>query len=158
MPISAKVCENATFEQIVWNSAKIFSLIFFFFFLFLRLLLTVNQFQISNNPSNGVSSEAVIRRCSSQIFSKILQISQENTCAGVSFYLDNFSSLTKHSDKVFMNMEAKLSALKGYINCEILILNSKVDQLIESLKERITKIEKLASSCIEILQENIRFL
>ena len=57
-----------------------------------------------------------------------------------------------------MNMEAKVSALKGYINCEILILNSKVDQLIESLKERITKIEKLASSCIEILQENIRFL
>ena len=57
-----------------------------------------------------------------------------------------------------MNMEAKFSALKGYIDCEISILNSKVDQFIESLKERITKIEKRESSSIEILQENIHFL
>ena len=71
---------------------------------------------------------------------------------------DNISSLTKHSDKAFMNMEATFSALKGYINCEISILNSKVDQVIESLKERIIKIEKRESSCIEIIQENIRFL
>ena len=71
---------------------------------------------------------------------------------------ENISSLTKHSDKAFMNMEAKFSALKGYIDCEISILNSKVDQFIESLKETITKIEKRESSSIEILQENIRFL
>ena len=59
-----------------------------------------------------------------------------------------------------MNMEAKFSALKGYIDCEISILNSKVDQFIESLKETITKIEKLdsISNSIKILQENIRFL
>ena len=68
----------------------------------------------------------------------------------------NLSSLTKHSDKAFMNMEAKFSALKDYIDCEILILNSKVDLFIDSLKE--TKIEKRESSNIEILQENIRFL
>ena len=71
---------------------------------------------------------------------------------------DNIFSLTKHSDKGFMNMEAKFSALKGYIDCEISILNSKVDQFIESLKETITKIEKRESSSIEILQQNIRFL
>ena len=71
---------------------------------------------------------------------------------------DNISSLTKHSDKAFMNMKATFSALKGYINCEISILNSKVDQFIESLKERITKIEKRESSSIEFRQENIRFL
>ena len=71
---------------------------------------------------------------------------------------DNLSSLTKHSDKAFMNMEAKFPALKGYIDCEISILNSKVDQFIESLKETVTKIEKRESSSIEILQENIRFL
>ena len=47
----------------------------------------------------------------------------------------NLSSLTKHSDKAFMNMEAKFSALKGYIECEISILNSKVDLFIESLKK-----------------------
>ena len=70
---------------------------------------------------------------------------------------DNISSLTKHSDKAFMNMEAKFSALKGYIDCEISILNSKVDQFIESLKET-NKIEKRESSSIEILQQNIRFL
>ena len=59
-----------------------------------------------------------------------------------------------------MNMESKLSAIKGYIDCEISILNSKVDQFIESLKETITKIEKLdsISNSIKILQENIRFL
>ena len=56
-----------------------------------------------------------------------------------------------------MNMEAKFSLLKGYIDCEISVLNSKVDQFIESLKET-TKTEKLESSSIEILQENIRFL
>ena len=71
---------------------------------------------------------------------------------------NNLSSLTKHSDKAFMNMEAKFSALKSYVDCEISILNSKADQVIESLKETITKIEKRESSSIEILQENIRFL
>ena len=54
-----------------------------------------------------------------------------------------------------MNMEAKFYALKGYIDCEISILNSKIDQFIESLKETITKIEKRESNSIEILQENI---
>ena len=54
-------------------------------------------------------------------------------------------------------MEAKFTALKGYIDCEISILNSEVDQFIESLKEAITKIEKRESS-IEILQANIRLL
>ena len=71
---------------------------------------------------------------------------------------DKTFSLTKHSDKAFMNMEAKFSALKGYIDFEISILNSKIDQFIESLKDTITKIEKRESSSIEILQENIRFL
>ena len=52
----------------------------------------------------------------------------------------------KHGDKAFTNMEAKSSALKGYIDCEISILNSKVDQFIESLKEKITKLEKREST------------
>ena len=55
-------------------------------------------------------------------------------------------------------MEAKLFALKDYIDCQISILNSKVELFIDSLKETITKIEKRESSNIEILQENIRFL
>ena len=71
---------------------------------------------------------------------------------------DNLSSLTKHSDKAFLNMEATFSALKGYIDCETLILNSKVDLFIKSLKETITKVEKRERNNIEILQENIRFL
>ena len=37
---------------------------------------------------------------------------------------DNLSSMTKHSDKAFMNMEATFSALKGSTGS---ILNSKVD-------------------------------
>ena len=71
---------------------------------------------------------------------------------------DNLSSLTKHSDKAFMNMEATFSALKCYIDCETPILNSKVDLFIKSLKETITKVEKRERNNIEILQENIRFL
>ena len=70
----------------------------------------------------------------------------------------NLSSLTKHSDKTFMNLEAKFSALIGYIDCEISILNSKVDLFIDSLKQTITKIEKRERNNIEILQENIHFL
>ena len=57
-----------------------------------------------------------------------------------------------------MNTEAKFSALKGYIDCQISILNNKVDQFIELLKKAITEIEKCESSSIEILLENIRFL
>ena len=57
-----------------------------------------------------------------------------------------------------MNMEAKFSALKGYIDCEISSLNSKVDQFIESLKETITKVEKSDNNNMEILQESTRFL
>ena len=55
-------------------------------------------------------------------------------------------------------MEATFSALKGYTDCEISILNSKVDLFIESLKETITKIEKRESNNMEILQEKVRFL
>ena len=65
----------------------------------------------------------------------------------------NLSNLTKHSDKAFMNMEAKFSALKGYIDCKISILNSKVDQFIELLQETITKIEKHDSSSIEFFRK-----
>ena len=71
---------------------------------------------------------------------------------------DNFFSLRKHSGKAYMNMGATFSALKGYIDFEISILNSKVDLFIESLKETITKIEKHESKNMEILQENICFL
>ena len=71
---------------------------------------------------------------------------------------DNLSSLTKHSDEAFMNMEAKFSALESYIDCEISILNSKSDLFLESLKETITEIEKHESNNIEVPLENIRFL
>ena len=57
-----------------------------------------------------------------------------------------------------MNMDAKFSALKGYIDCEISVLNSKVELFIDSLKEKTTEIEKRESNNTEILQENIRFL
>ena len=57
-----------------------------------------------------------------------------------------------------MNMEAKFSALKSYLDCEISSLNSKVDLFIESLKETITKVEKSDSNNMEILEESTRFL
>ena len=70
----------------------------------------------------------------------------------------NLFSLTKHSDKAFMNMEATFSALKGYIDCEISILYRKVDLFIESSKETITKMEKRENKSMKILQQNIYFL
>ena len=50
---------------------------------------------------------------------------------------DNLSSLTKHRNKAFMNMDfcflfSRFSVLKGYIDCEISILNSKVDLFVKS--------------------------
>ena len=49
---------------------------------------------------------------------------------------NNLPSLTKHIDKPFMNMEAKISALKGYTDREISILNSKADPFIEFFETR----------------------
>ena len=71
---------------------------------------------------------------------------------------DHLSSLTKDSDEAFMNMEAKFSALKVYIDCGISSLNSKFELLIESLKETITKMEKSENNNMGVLQENTRFL
>ena len=71
---------------------------------------------------------------------------------------DSVSSFTEHSDKALMTLEAKFSALKGYIDCEISILNCKVDLFIESWREARTKIDKHENNNMEILQENIRFL
>ena len=59
----------------------------------------------------------------------------------------------QNSDKAIMNKEATSSALEGYIDCEISIINCQVDLFIESLKETITKIEKRENSNM-----NIRFL
>ena len=56
-----------------------------------------------------------------------------------------------------MNIDAKFSALKGYIDCEISIPNSKFDLFIDSLKETITKIEKRENNNIKVLQKNIPF-
>ena len=71
---------------------------------------------------------------------------------------NNLYSLTKQSDRAFMNIQARFSATKGYIDWEISFLNSNVDLFIESLKETITKIEKRESNNMEILQEKVRFL
>ena len=64
---------------------------------------------------------------------------------------------TKHSDKTFISMEARFFVLKGYITCEISVLNTNVDLFIEKLKEAIAKTEKRDNN-IEILRGNINFL
>ena len=70
---------------------------------------------------------------------------------------NNLSSLTKQSDRAFMNIQAKFSALRGYIDCEISILNSKVDLFIESLKETITKIEKREATTWKFFRKKFVF-
>ena len=116
----------------------------------------VNPLHTDSCPNNELTiTESVIRAES------IADNNSPSTHANIQTPLttnDNISSLTKHGDKAFTNMKATFSALEGYINCEISILNSKIDQFIESLKERITIIEKHESSSIEFRQENICFL
>ena len=55
-------------------------------------------------------------------------------------------------------MEATFSLLKGYINCEISVLNSKVDLFIKISRETITKKEKYENNDVEVFQENISFM
>ena len=70
---------------------------------------------------------------------------------------NNLSSLTKQSDRAFMNIQAKFSALRDYIDCEISILNSKVDLFIESLKETITKVEKREATTWKFFRKKFVF-
>ena len=120
------------------------------------LPILVNSLHTDSSPNNELAITESVNRAESTADNNT-----PSTNADIQILLttnDNISSLTKHSNKAFMNMEAKFSALKVYIDCEISIRNSKVDQFVESLKETITKIEKRESSSIEILQQNIRFL
>ena len=55
-------------------------------------------------------------------------------------------------------MEATFSVLKGYINCEISVLNGKVDLFIKISRETITKKEKYENNDVEVFQENISFM
>ena len=116
----------------------------------------INSLQTDSCPNNEVAITESVNRAESTADNNTLSSHADIQTPLSTNY--NVSSLTKHSDQDFMNMEAKLFALKCYIDCEISILNSKVDRFIESLKETITEIEKRESSSIEILQENIRFL
>ena len=116
----------------------------------------VNPLHTDSCPNNELTITELVNRAKSTANNHF-----PSTLADVQTLLttnDNICSLTKNSDKIFMNMEAKCSALKSYTKCEISILDSKVGQFFESLKERITKIEKRKSSSIEILKESIRFL
>ena len=55
-------------------------------------------------------------------------------------------------------MEATFSVLKGYINCEISVLNGKVDLFIKISRETITKKENYENNNVEVFQENISFV
>ena len=51
-----------------------------------RMFILNVQIKLEKNVKSMIFVEAVVRKCSSKVmFLKILQVSQENTCAGVSF-------------------------------------------------------------------------
>ena len=71
--------------------------------------------------------------------------------------LDDTSNLTK---KTILKIEAQLSVLKSYVDCELSTLTSKIDAFSDSLKNTLENLQKRNSSYsnTNLLQQNITFL
>ena len=64
------------------------------------------------------------------------------------------NDLKKHISK----LEAQLSAIKSYINCEVSVLTNKIESISNDFKQRINTLLGKEKSKIEILQQNMTFL
>ena len=62
--------------------------------------------------------------------------------------------LRKHICK----LEAQLSAIKSYVNCEVSILTNKIESISNDFEKRIKNFQGKEKSKIEILQQNMTFL
>ena len=64
------------------------------------------------------------------------------------------NDLKKHISK----LEAQLSAIKSYINCEVSILTNKIESISNDFEKRIKTLLGKEKSKLEILQQNMALL
>ena len=64
------------------------------------------------------------------------------------------NDLRKH----ICQLEAQLSAIKSYVNCEVSILTNKIESISNDFEKRINTLQGKEKSKIEILQQNMTFL
>ena len=59
-----------------------------------------------------------------------------------------------------LKIEAQLSALKSYVDCELSMLTSKINAFSDSLKHAIANLQKRQSNCVntDLLQQSIASL
>ena len=62
--------------------------------------------------------------------------------------------LKKHISK----LEARLSAVKSYVNCEVSILTNKIESISNDFEKRINTLLEKEKSKLEILQQNMILL
>ena len=65
-----------------------------------------------------------------------------------------YYDLRKHICK----LEARLSSIKSYVNCEVSILTNKIESFSNDFEKRINTLQGKEKSKIEILQQNMTFL
>ena len=64
------------------------------------------------------------------------------------------NDLSKHMCK----LEAQLSVIKSYVNCEVSILTNKTEFISNDFEKRINTLQRKEKSKTEILQQNMTFL
>ena len=64
------------------------------------------------------------------------------------------NDLRKHISK----LEAQLSAVKSYVNCEVSILTNKIESISNDFEQRINNLLGKEKSKLEILQQNMTLL
>ena len=73
---------------------------------------------------------------------------------------NNLNDTSNFTQKSMLKIEAQLSALKSYVDCELSMLTSKIDALSDSLKHALTSLQKRESNHAntDILQQSIASL
>ena len=85
------------------------------------------------------------------IYFTITSPAKENN---MSFKNCKTSNLRKH----ICNLEAQLSVIKSYVNCEISILTNKIESVSNDFEKTIKVLQGKQNSNIEILKQNNAFL
>ena len=72
----------------------------------------------------------------------------------MNFKICETNKLRKHICK----LEAQLSAIKNYVNCEVSILTNKIESISKDFEKRINILQGTENINTEILKQNIFFL
>ena len=132
----------------------------------------MNNLSTKDNTSNSLTiGEEINSNAEENFFSEL--INSQTTPNGAQNINEtcppmNQTLSTPHSDNIMTNdinnpiprnnawkYEAKISALKSYVQCELSTLHNKIDRIIETFNKTISNFE---AKPYEILQGNIEFL